>query len=77
VITGPVGIAIAAITGLVAVGVLLYKNWDTIKAKTAEVWSGIQPIISQAMGAISSFVNAKLQEIKSFWDQNGTQIVQA
>lgn len=76
-LTGPVGIAAAAIAGLVAVGVLLYQNWDTVKAKALEVWSGIQPIVSQALGAVSAFVNAKLQEIKTFWAQNGTQILQA
>ena len=32
-LAGPIGIAIAVIGALVAVGVLLYKNWDTIKAK--------------------------------------------
>lgn len=33
VLAGPVGIVIAIIAALIAVGVLLYKNWDTIKAK--------------------------------------------
>lgn len=40
-LTGPVGIAIAAITAIIAVGVLLYNNWDTIKAKASELWSNI------------------------------------
>ena len=38
-LSGPIGIAIAAITALIAVGVLLYNNWDTIKAKCREVWN--------------------------------------
>ena len=29
--------AIAAVGGLIAVGILLYKNWDTIKAKAGEL----------------------------------------
>lgn len=34
-LAGPVGIAIAVIAALVAAGILLYKNWDTVKAKAA------------------------------------------
>ncbi|MBW7652165.1 phage tail tape measure protein [Anoxybacillus sp. ST4] len=44
VITGPVGIAIGAIAGLVAVGVVLYKNWDEIKAFLSATWEGIKAI---------------------------------
>lgn len=45
-LSGPIGIAIAAITALIAVGVLLYNNWDTIKAKCSEVWNSIKETIN-------------------------------
>ncbi len=32
------GIIAAAIAGVIAVGVLLYRNWDTIKKKAVELW---------------------------------------
>jgi len=41
-LTGPVGLIILAITGLVAAGVAIYKNWDWIKAKASQIWAGIQ-----------------------------------
>lgn len=48
-LTGPVGIVIGVIAGLIAVGVLLYKNWDTIKEKATQLgswlgekWNGIK-----------------------------------
>jgi len=36
-LTGPIGIAIAAIAAVIAIGVLLWKNWDTVKAKAIEI----------------------------------------
>lgn len=40
-LTSPIGLAVLAIAGIIAIGILLYKNWDTIKAKATEVWSGV------------------------------------
>jgi TP901 family phage tail tape measure protein len=41
-LSGPVGIVIAVIAALIAVGVLLYKNWDTIKETAKSVWSSVK-----------------------------------
>lgn len=60
-LSSPIGIAIAAITALIAVGVLLYKNWDTIKAKASAVWESIKNSvvrpIEQAWQKVSGFVD--------------------
>jgi TP901 family phage tail tape measure protein len=56
VITGPIGIAVAAIAALVAGGVLLYKNWDTIKEKVSEVWESVKTTISNAANAVVEFL---------------------
>lgn len=40
-LTGPVGIVIAIVGALIAIGILLYKNWDTIKEKAQELWAKI------------------------------------
>ncbi|AOR22734.1 phage tail tape measure protein [Clostridium taeniosporum] len=53
-LTGPVGIAIAAITAIIAVGVLLYNNWDTIKAKASELWSSIALTFENIKTSISN-----------------------
>lgn len=41
VITSPIGIVVAAIGVLIAAGVAIWKNWDVIKEKATEIWSGI------------------------------------
>lgn len=38
----PIGLVITAIAALVAVGVLLYRNWDTIKGKALDLWNAIK-----------------------------------
>lgn len=51
-ITSPIGIAVAAIAGLIAIGVLLYKNWETICEKAKEIWGAIKTAVSNAINAI-------------------------
>ncbi|MED1489185.1 transglycosylase SLT domain-containing protein [Bacillus smithii] len=51
--------------------------WNTIKAKAQEVWGFISPYINQAISAITGFVQSKLNALKTFWSQNGAQILQA
>jgi SLT domain-containing protein/phage-related protein len=51
--------------------------WNSIKAKAQEVWGFISPYIHQAMSAVTAFTQEKLAVLKSFWDQNGLQIIQA
>lgn len=41
-LTGPIGIVILVIGAVIAIGVLLYKNWDTIKAKAKDVWDFVK-----------------------------------
>lgn len=71
-LTGPIGIAIAAITALIAIGTALYLNWDTVKAKAKEIaesihekWGDIKSSVSETVGSILSTVTEKFDSIKS------------
>jgi phage-related minor tail protein len=59
----PVLAVVAAITALVAIGVLLYKNWDTIKVKAAEIWEGIKNAIGNAIDGIVKFFTVTIPAV--------------
>lgn len=56
-LTSPITLVIAAITALVAAGVLLYQNWDTVSAWAASAWESIKQSISSAIEAVSTFIS--------------------
>lgn len=71
-LAGPVGIAIAIIAALIAIGVLLYKNWDTIKAKATEVknwvvaqWKALKAQVAAIFNGIKAQAIAIWNGIKS------------
>lgn len=41
----PIGLVVLAIGTLIGIGIALYKNWDTIKLKVAELWGKFQEFI--------------------------------
>lgn len=71
-LTSPITIVIAIITALIAVGVLLYQNWDTVKEKCGELkewlsqkWEGIKQGISNAVTGAMSKVSETFEGIRS------------
>lgn len=54
-LTSPIGIVILIIGSLIAVGVLLYKNWDTVKEVAFRVFGGIKDFIGNACDSIGNF----------------------
>lgn len=63
-LTSPIGLVVAAIGGAIAIGVLLYKNWDTVKEKAAQlgqniknIFEGIKQTIGNAVDRIKNLFN--------------------
>lgn len=66
VLISPITWIIAAIAALIAIGVLLYQNWDTVVEFAKTAWQGLCDFISgicQAIGEFFSGLWTKLQEI--------------
>lgn len=72
--SGPVGIVVAAIAALIAIGVALYKNWDVVKAKATQLWTSLKATFQKIGEAImkpiekaKEFVKGVIEKIKSFF----------
>lgn len=70
----PIGLIVGAIAGVIAIGVALYKNWDTIKQKGSELLSSISNTFERIKSAISEKINSAkeavhnaIERIKSFF----------
>lgn len=66
VLTSPITLVIAAIAALIAIGVLLYQNWETVVEFAKNAWQGLSDfigVICQAIGKFFSSLWTKLQEI--------------
>ena len=62
----PVLAVVGAIGAAIAIGVLLYKNWDTIKKKAVAVWNAIKKAIATAINAIKTKITAVFTAIRTF-----------
>lgn len=56
-LTNPFGIVVLAITALIAIGVALYKNWDTVKAKAQQLWSTLTNAFNNIKTAVSQWAS--------------------
>lgn len=70
----PLGWFAAIIGGVVAAGIVLYQNWDTVKQKTIELWDsigGLEGAMSLILGPIGFLINAAM-DLASNWDNTKT-----
>lgn len=63
----PIGAVILLIEGAIAVGVLLYKNWDTVKAKSGEVWNSIKTAFGGIRDSITGAFSAAKEKVAGFF----------
>jgi TP901 family phage tail tape measure protein len=76
-ISAPV-LAIIAVVALLGVAfVALWRNSETFRNGVIEVFNAVKEKVQQAIGIVVSFLKEKLEQIKQFWSENGTQILQA
>jgi len=65
---GPIGLVIAAIVAFIAIGILLWKNWDTIKAKAIEIWTAISDFFKGTWDNIKGFFRNAGEFVTNVWN---------
>ncbi|WP_368244092.1 hypothetical protein [Clostridium tertium] len=78
ILTGPIGIVIGVVTGLIAIGVALYKNWDVIKEKAGQLgswlgekWEGIKNKTSETWNNMKEKTSEVWGNMKAKIEEHG------
>ncbi|SCY93015.1 hypothetical protein [Alkaliphilus peptidifermentans] len=66
--SSPWGMVALAIGAVIAVGILVWKNWDTIKEKAMELWAGIQEIFGGVADFFFNVWNSAIENIKGAFE---------
>lgn len=63
----PIGWIVLGLASVVAAGVALYKNWDTVKAKAGEVWNSIKTAFGGIRDSITGAFSAAKEKVAGFF----------
>lgn len=66
-LTSPVGLVVAAIVALIAIGILLYKNWDKIKEYALSIWAKISSAFQAGSEKVKAFLRGVVEFVKNNW----------
>lgn len=65
---GTIGAIVVAVGAAVAIGVALYKNWDTIKEKASALWDKIKEVFDGIKNTISEKIDGAKEKVRSAID---------
>lgn len=74
-ITGPIGIAIAAVAAFIAIFVLLFRNNENFRNSVITVWNQIKAIMAGIFEAITALIHAFVQVAGAIWQKYGADII--
>ena len=73
-LTGPIGLAIAAFAAIMAVGVLVIRNWDSIKAAATSLVNSIRQAFSGVVEAITRPFQQAYERVRGIMDNIKNQM---
>lgn len=68
-LASPIGLVVAAIAALIAIGVALYKNWDEIKEKATAFWEGIKQGFELTKQDVTNSIEALKTNVSNTWQK--------
>jgi len=74
-ITGPIGIAIAAIAAITAVIVHLWKTNEEFRENVMAIWEQIKELFTVAFEKIKSIIMTFYEGIKTWWEEHSATIL--
>ena len=63
----PIGWIVTGIGLIIAAGVALYKNWDTVKAYASSLWTKVKEVFSGIKNAIVGAFNSAKEKVAGFF----------
>ncbi|PFY04439.1 hypothetical protein COL43_26530 [Bacillus toyonensis] len=60
---------VAAIAAVIAIGVLLYQNWDEVKKYAQELWDKVKDAWNGMTKAVGDAYNDMVQSVKDWWNE--------
>ena len=63
----PIGWVVLGLAAIVAAGVALYKNWDTVKAKAGELRTKVKTVFGGVRDTITGAFDAAKEKVKGFF----------
>lgn len=64
-LTSPIGLVVLAIGLLIGAAVLLYKNWDSVKAAASGLWEGIKSAFASGVNWVIGKINSLIEKINA------------
>lgn len=66
--TNPIGLIITAIAGIIAIGVLLFKHWDEVKAVAQKLGDKLMDVFGKIGDFISNVWGSVVESVSGAWD---------